>query len=241
MYSQTHTRLIAGPSRASGKLVDEWVFHAGSGRTADADKVSVSMIRTPSGLAFRATGDRLPQPVEDSDIERLRQSVATRLNEFEDARLGLQWEDWIEVCVNWYGDADRDNGERKTSLAIDTRMLKRAVNPDTGEALTINFNGIIVPFPKAKAAGEQEEAAVSATGFRIGGHRNRDSSYAYIPATAGNLLAIQDIHDRLRDLRGRMTDLLDQDRIDHSMASLVAGLLPAPEDTEKPRTGPRHG
>jgi hypothetical protein len=227
---------VANTRVSTGKVVDEWVFVSPlevRGRTAPKLAVTVSMKSEGSkGITFIAHGDCLPAAIVDTDIERLRKAVENELRFQHDKATGLQWEDWLEVQVREPVGSRRSSTEK--GLEVLVTPIKRAIDPSTGKALTLNLNNLVTGFPAPKAAGEVDpEARVNdGLGAFVQG-RTQESSFSYVPATEENVAALENIFRRIAELREALSAFLSQDQVEHSLLKLVArNLLPDISDTK---------
>ncbi|WP_157641861.1 hypothetical protein [Burkholderia ubonensis] len=221
---------VANTRVSTGKVVDEWVFVSPlevRGRKAPKLAVTVSMkSEGRTGITFIAHGDCLPRSIVDTDIERLRKAVEDELRFQHDKASGLQWEDWLEVQVR---EPVGSRG-RTTEKGIEVLVMpiKRAIDPETGKALTLNLNNLVTAFPEPKRAGEADPEAEAGEGLGsfIQG-RTRESSFSYVPATAENVAALENIFRRIDELRQALSTFLSQEQVEHSLLKLVAhNLLP---------------
>lgn len=225
---QTHTGFldVNSPARRGGKKILAWEFRA---RGCDESvPVDVYLIKWRSGLTFQATSKRLPSAILDTDIESLRKKVESTLLDQTSSIVGITWEDWLEIVVKG------DNTEMSGDLRVEINRMKRGIHPKTGNAVTINHNGIVVNFPVA-------------TTIRAPKVRDRDSQIqlhdnpcerAYIPETPENLRALKDILGRMEQLRSRLAQMLSLDSIVESLSDLNACLplmLTDESQNHKPR------
>lgn len=220
-YATEMGTLSAGPSRASGKMVDEWTYRSPhpSMHGNISMTVEVSMMRRDRALYFRAHGACLDQPIDHSDIDVLRELVQARLRYLDGGRLGIVWEDWLEVKVSSYDSESYDIG--RAQLCIEVSPLKRGVHPDTGEVFTLAKYGHAMPFPKQRKIDDPVDN--NDQSLQNGNwHTETPANVALIPATSENVAALADIRARLRLLRERMSDVLAQESISTTLADLSA-------------------
>jgi hypothetical protein len=199
------------------RKICEWTFRSPHDRPSHEHpplKVTVTMKKARhnlgDGIKFVATCPHLKR-AEGTDIGKLFDEVreACRLHDL--GRRGIVWEDWIEVEVSGLTVRDEGGG---ASLHVEYKKIKRGVEPGTGRVLTIDgMNHVVTDFPSPKKAGVEE---------RFG---ELDSSRSYIPATPANLAALEHISAKLRELRARLHDLLDQPVIERELATVVQRLL----------------
>lgn len=152
---------------------------------------------------------------------------------------GVTWEDWLEVQVRGRRSARDVIGTVESDLRITYCRLKRGVHPVTREPYVINSNGIAVPFPSPKQAGELDpdvERDTPPSVKRLSGYssalggRDQDAEYSYLPATPENIAALEDLLSRMQALREKLSAFLRQDVVLNSLAGLATALpaLPAP-------------
>lgn len=231
MVDQQEGRLEVGATRASGKEVTEWQFKSPfTDRKLPDLSVKVSIHNDRKGLRFRAHGPCLPEAIEDSDIERLRQQVETALREQHARLTASSWHDWLEIEVHGREDTNRRETERESTLSIKYRRLKRYDDPETGQAFVLNNNGYASSFPKPKKAGFDDEGKPA--GDWDLGSRSVHAEYSYLPATPENIAALEDLMARLNALRTTLSTFLSQDNAQAALLN-VAGLLPAPAATRE--------
>lgn len=218
------------PRRSKGKKVFEWQFKA-----AGAPKpipVDVYLTECAEGMQFKATSERLPYPVTDTDINRLRQQVESALLEQASALSGITWEDWFEVVVE--GDnsdfTDSYYSAWGSRLHIQVNRMKRGSHPGTGKPMTINHNGIVVEFPQATSIREKPKTEDFAGDVWLS---EIPKERAYIPATAENKDALDEILKRMAMLRANLSSLLAHDTISESLLDLNKHLPPLLTDQSK--------
>lgn len=240
MFKQTAGTLDVGHQvRSGGKVVDEWKFRSPFHETgAPQLTATVSIDKSnPRAFTFVARSESLPTAIIDTDINRLREKVEAALRQQHDVLTGAVWEDWLEVEVR--GRLRRDNradtSTTEADLTITYRHIKRGVRP-TGETCVVNSNGIAVPFPSAKRAGEPDpdagpDVGESLSNIRgLGRGRDLEAEYSYIPATVENIQALDDLLERMQTLRENLSAFLRQDAVQQSLSGLVSQspALPAP-------------
>jgi hypothetical protein len=201
------------PTRAGGKKLLEWTFRV---RGADTSiPVTVHIEHGPQGMLFSAHCSRLAQPASDTDINRLHALVESQLIEQAACISNIAWVDWLEVVVK--GDNSDFSDSRHSALGanlhIQVSRLKRGIHPTSGDAVTINSNGVVVPFPQSK---NLAEGPVSTGLFRL----QSASGRSYIPATAANEAALRSILARMEMLRDSLADVLSQGNVSESLVNL---------------------
>jgi hypothetical protein len=241
MKSKTAGTLNVDQTRSGGKVIDEWRFISPF-KGQDAPKLSAKISIHKSdhaGLTFEAHSDSIPRPIVDTDINRLRQKVDDALRHQHDMLTGVTWVEWLEVEVRGRRSTRPGSDTVEADLRITYRVLKRGVHPDTGDAYFINLNGIAMPFPSAKQAGEpdpdvdpnESESLQDVHLFRgLSRARDLECEYSYLPATPENISALEDLIGRLQSLRDALSTFLRQDTVHASLAGLAGAVpsLPAP-------------
>lgn len=224
-FPQTHAKEIGRLSdnmsnRRDGKKILEWSFSA-PGRKASVT-VEVSIVTGKEGLHFVARAPELQPAVEGSDIQALYKDVELQLRLQVGSLANIAWEDWFEIKVSG-GDSDFHADSPYAALGAELKVhvsrLARGIHPETGKLVTVNTNHVLVPFPAPRRFEENPGAAVDTlTGYRL----NTPVEVAYLPATPENEAALRDILDRLRTLRVRMTDLMQQDGLQERLRDLAS-------------------
>lgn len=245
MYENIAGKLSVDQTRSGGKLIDEWKF-VSPFREKGAPQLSakISIHKHHSGsITFEAHSESLPRPIVDSDINQLRQKVEAALRLQHEMLTGVMWESWLEVEVRGHTSkrGGRTSSTAESHLEIAYRLIKRGVHPVTGKAYIININGIAMPFPSAKNAGEQDPDVEPETpeerkkhldlGIRgLGRGRDVEAEYSYLPATDENIQALDDLQARMQALRDALAKFLRQDTVQQSLSGLASQspALPAP-------------
>jgi hypothetical protein len=231
MYKQEAGTLYVGITKASGKLVDEWKFLSPfKNKKAPQLVVQVSIDKSKKDhILFVARGDCLAVDYQDTDIERLRRTVEAALRHQHDLLTGVHWEDWLEVEVCGGTRNDSYWKSQDSALSITYRPIKRGVDPVTGTPYVINSNGLAMPFPKPKRAGELDEGD-KVEEFLGMNRREQDAEFSYLPATAENVAALDELMSRLQALRGKLSEFLSQGSVQQSLVDLTSRMpsLPAP-------------
>ena len=209
------------PARASGKKAFDWKFIAKGAGTKPPVDVAVNVESANGMLQFRAHCSLLVGDFVNSDINLLHAAVEAALLEKSQVLTGIDWQDWLEIAVT--GDSSDFQHSRNSSMGADLKIqvhrLKRGVHPETGAILTLNANGVVVPFPKATSFIEQE-AEFSKEKIRI----NTAAERSYVPATQENLLALQVVMSKMGQLRADLMQLLSQGQVAAQLALGAAGI-----------------
>lgn len=228
--SEKHGRLSSKAHRR--RLIDTWTFVSPFTKHIDETTLAVKVFlingfrggTDTEGMSFEAffSGKRIS--FKNTDIEKLRQQVEEQLRKQDLARNGIVWEDWIELEISGYGH-DNKHDDPGAALDLTYRVIKRGLDPKTGKLLTINDNHVVVQFPSAKKAGEEDpdcmKKSVDNNDWRTwSSERDENHQYSYIPATPANLAAVESVVQRLRDLRAALNDLLDQKSIQKALATV---------------------
>jgi hypothetical protein len=231
MYKQEAGTLHVGTTKSGGKLIDEWKFLSPfKNKTAPNLVVQISIDKTKKDrIEFVAHADCLPVQYRNTDIEQLRQAVEAALRFQHDMLTGVQWEEWLEVEVRGHISESTYWKTRESDLRITYLPIKRGVEPKTGAPYVINANGIAVPFPKPKRAGELDEGEVEHEMRGMSG-RDKEAEYSYLPATPENIAALDELMGRMQALHGKLAEFLRQDNVQQSLADMTSRLpaLPAP-------------
>lgn len=166
-------------------------------------------------LRFSVKHPHSTEVFEDTDINRLKETVEKDLIDKVNLITGIEWEDWLEVRVTGSNSEFDDSvysgmgAEMKVSIS----RLKKGHHPDTGKPLTINKNRVVVPFPKSRSIDiEQQEQSI----YR------HEGEISYIPDTKQNRDALREIQDRLTELKIMLAKFLSQEFIE---TSLIHGKL----------------
>jgi len=232
MYSQEAGKLITGRTRGTGKVVDEWTFKSPLTKGPKMD-VQISIEKSDGdSITFVARSQALPGALRDQNIETLRSKVEEALRTQHQLLTGLVWESWLEVQVRGAREAHSVRADVESRLEVKYCYLKRAVHPVTGDAYTVNHNGVAVPFPLPKLAGEADTPEDVQVGDIKGVWRGREpeAEYSYVPATDENVAGLEDLMARMQALRGALSKFLRQDTINQSLEGLTnpSAALPAP-------------
>lgn len=233
--SEKHGRLRSTAHKR--RQIDTWTFVSPFTKHIDESPLEVKVFllngfkgSTDSGMSFEAffPGKRLA--FLDTDIERLRQRVEEQFRQQDLVRHNVAWEDWIELEISGFL---HEHGDPAAALDLGYTIIKRGIDPKTRKAITINNNGVVVPFPLAKKAGEEDDVGRKGhdpDDWRTWGMGARDegSQYSYIPATPENLAAVESVLQRLRDLRVALNKVLEQETIQTALSKLWTELPSLP-------------
>jgi hypothetical protein len=219
--------LKVGTTRLNGgKLIDEWTFASPFQR---GDKAPAGMTvqiflqkSEQAGVSFCARGPGLPQELVRCDIEQLRQSVEAALRLQHDLATNVCWETWLEVRVDGGTTAHASEQRTQSELRVQYTPIQRGVDQATGVAYVLTVNGTAALFPLPKKVGEPD-VPVPGDKWTLG-LRDRESEYAYLPASAGNIAALDELISRMEGLRTALSQLLRHDTIAVALASLAPGL-----------------
>lgn len=201
-------------------------------------------------MTTRALCKHLPSPIDSTDINDLKNQVERALLYQARALSTIRWEDWLEVIVEGkHQVGDLLAGELKTpggqtvqamgSLDVHITRLKRGIHPVDGSEVTLNRNGVVVPFPRSRRLDEGDVAYQSGT-FQGQPFMQTDTAKerSYLPATPENVAALQALLERLQALNASMANFLSQANLPASVEKLLRSqgglVLPAPEATPQP-------
>lgn len=221
---------LSGHARRARKM-DVWEFRSpySDQKSIDAAyRASVYIVSKYAAgghtLHFRAESKHFEDDIIDSDIQKLHEKVKRAFEKQDMKSRMVVWTDWIEVEIDHAAYNFRD--EHGDGLKIQYSFLKRGVHPETLQVFTINNNGIVVAFPEPKLAEVPDEFAKDdEVRFHL---RDQSKQFSYIPATPENVAALETLCGRLAELRGRLGELLSQDRVQDSLGGDLTRLLPAP-------------
>ena len=211
---------VHNPRTSAGKKVMTWDFKP---KGCDRDyQIEIAYHMDDDGrMYFKATNATLGVSVHGTDIESMRQEVAAELILKSTDIKDLSWEDWLEVSVG--GSGSRFNLNPHTGmgaeLKIHVKRLKRGWHEPAKRYVTINMNGLVVPFPEAV----EQQVNTGSLGWLTG---RASPQTAYIPDTPENRAALDDIQDRMMALQNRLADILHQDAIHSSIKRLDAFQIP---------------
>lgn len=219
------------PHKNTGRKIAEWRYSYSNLQRGNRNaiiSVVVTMNFKDGRASFIAASDSLPFDLEGTDINDLHGAVSEALEEQAQVLTGTTWEDWLEISVT---GQTISSGEERIShrpliagdLDIRVMRLKRGIHPRTGEALTVNSNGVAVPFPKPTRLAEDPDAGGS---IRLTTPRET----SYVPATAENIAALQRIIERMEQLRAGLSDILSHENVgdSHNIGEDSLDLLPSP-------------
>lgn len=209
---------VDAPRLSKGKKVFEWQFNA-TGAQCQIP-VEVYLVKSDGQMQFKAICKRLEHPIVDTDINRLHTQVESALLEQASALSGIAWEDWFEVVVKGNNSdfTDSVHSALGANLHIQVNRLKRGIHPVTGRPVTINCNGIVVDFPQATSLQDKDTEPDAWL-------RQHAKEQSYIPATAENRKALDDILSRMAMLRTSLAGVLSQEVVQARLASVEILLL----------------
>ena len=204
---------------STGNKVFEWTVRIPG--LAKEIPVEIKSFNDGTEIWFEASSSSIKEKIRDTDIARLRTSVETYIEERAFLFTGIDWKDWLEVVVS--GDnsdfTDSPYSSLGADLKIEVRRLKRGVVPGSDRIVTI-MNGAVTAWPEAKS--------ISQTGDTEGGIRlDEAKERSYVPETAENLAAINNIVGKMAELRMAVAGLLSQDGIERNLAAGLALALPS--------------
>ncbi len=198
------------PTRREGRKIATWRYVPAQ-RQAQVIEVDVSLVAA-DGLSFIAQCKQLPQPIQDSDIERLRAAVEQALDRQSSLLSGIVWEDWLEIITDGHAQDRPDHHQGiGANLHIQVNPIKRGVDPRTGEILTVSEQGYVMAFPQA--------TRLNRTTVHDGEWKISDSTpeRSYVPDTPQVRAAIEDIFTRMRDLRDALANALSSENVLHTI------------------------
>ena len=212
-YTKKEGSLHTRSSNRAGKRFAIWSY-----KPVNSDRFDIEVLllykTTEKPLRFSASSVELSKTYETSDIEELRILIENDLNRSCYLLNNIKWEEWYEVTVSGSNNARHGN---KSEFKISYGKLKRGINPENGEVVTIHNNHIIIGFPKPKKSGQEDEDF-----FSSHGHENEVS---YIPATDDNTAALELLTTKLGILRKEISLLLSQENITRSLNSIDINLI----------------
>lgn len=203
---------IDAPQTAKGKKLFEWTFYVKSCDNTKQTKVTVIMFVIDGLITFKAECPLFVSAMTDTDVNMLRKNVETYLAEQASSLTGITWEDWFEVIVKGANSdfTDSNYSALGANLHIQVNKLKRGINPVNGNPVTININGIVVDFPNSTSIHDKKETLNE---FRV----KEEAERSYIPASAENLQALNEILSKMSLLRDKLSDFLSQELIQEKL------------------------
>lgn len=231
-YPHEAGKLEVGRSvRSGGKVVDEWSFtspfrgHKQDGPKPPVLNVEIAIIKSGNdGIVFEARSKGLQRSLRNRDIEALRQEVEEALRFQHHMLTEIPWEPWLEIKVSGRREESTKYQGAAAEVKLEYFHLQRAVDPKTGRIYVVNSNHIAVDFPIPKKAGERDPDDKDYMGMRVH-NREVNAEYSYLPATPENLAALQDLQNRVNELRLRMSAFLNQETAQQSLANVASGML----------------
>lgn len=217
----------------SSKKLFTWLYSYGDIDYSSPINVDVQVsLNKKNGTTFlSASSPLLPEDIIDTDVNSLYEKTLAVLNMQAEIKTNADWEDWLEIIVS--GETQKDfEGKSKYSnflsgnMNIEVKQIKRGIKRETGEIFTINSNGAAVPFPKPTRLGDESLT----DGMRMETPKER----SYVPATAHNIKALNNIIERMAALRNGLSDLLSHENVGHAQNISVnigldaQNLLPEP-------------
>ena len=213
-YVEKEGSLSINTSNRGGKKFTTWTFRPVG---ADSFDINIDILYPNDGkpLRFSATSPHLSKSYENTDIEKLRVDVETELLSSCSLFNNIVWEDWYEVVVS--GNISNSHLGIKSDLNISYGMLKRGINPENGDAVTIHNNMVIIPFPKAKKSGVSND--------KLGYSTSTDSEVSYIPVSPENTRVLEELTTKLHILKQEISTFLSQDNISKSIENFNPQIL----------------
>lgn len=204
------------------RQIDTWKFSSPFKDEASREAEYVArlyLVRNSAGTRLRVESSHF-DAMEHTDIGELRKLAEQRFREKDMLSRAVVWEDWIELEI-----ADKHYFRDEQGACVDVRwsFLRRGVHPDTGEAYTINNNGIVVKFPKPKAVGAVDDVSHEGKWAHT---RETSHQFSYAPATPENIAALKELEARAQALRDRLCHLLVQERVQQSLSGQFLALPP---------------
>jgi hypothetical protein len=202
-YIKEEGSLYIQTSNRAGRKFQTWNFKPVNG---DVIVIEVDLLYPSKDkpLRFSAKSTHLTQSYESSDIEELRRLVDTDLQKSCYLFNKIVWEEWYRVIVG----AGYKNGPNESSMTISYGKLKRGIHPETGEALTIHQNKVVLPFPTPKNSCDD-------TGWCS--NYAKDDEVSFIPVTERNTMALESLVMKLSNLREEVANFLSQDMIEQTI------------------------
>ncbi|UNC16230.1 hypothetical protein FE249_18455 (plasmid) [Acidiphilium multivorum] len=219
------------PAKSAGRKVGEWKYSYPDIRQGGRPTIiPITILMTYRGrrASFAAISDQLPDDYEHSDINELHRLVFNALEDQARILTEVEWEEWLEITVqgatkNTLECQDRYSALLAGDLKIEVNRIKRGFHPETGLPLTVNSNGVALPFPEpTRLSAPQEQIS----GMRMLTPKER----SYVPATPENIRILNGIIDRMEQLRTGLSDMLSHENVgnSHDIGEAPMDLLPSP-------------
>ena len=219
-----HPKANMSNLKVKANKLTEWIFNIHSvGESKKPVAVEVRLLAEKGGLRLRATcQDKLIEPIEDSDIERLHERVEAAL-EALGMGMKIEWLDYIQIQVHGGRDDLTDalyGNEWNACESVDLKadLVKYGIHPITQVPYILDKRGYprVAVYPMSIFQGKPWDT-------------NQGWKFTYIPATPENMAAIEDICARLGVLKTRLVDVLSQDNVRATLQN-IANALPLLEN-----------
>lgn len=205
--------------KVKANKLTEWMFNIPSvGECKKPVAVEVRLLVEKEGLRLRATcQDKLIEPIEDSDIERLRERVEAAL-EALGMGIKIEWLDYIQIQVHGGRDDLADalyskEWNARESVDVKAELVKYGIHPITQVPYILDGRGYprVAVYPMSTFQGKPYDP-------------NQGWRFTYIPATPENMAAIKDVCTRLGILKARLADVLSQDNVQATLQNITNAL-----------------
>lgn len=199
----------ATSSKSPRKKAFEWKFEIPG---QDPIPVNVFLESSKDALFFRAQSAGLPDDILSKDINALHEQVEAVLRLRIEALKETKWEDWLQIKIS---GQDHDPGDHdfyddfRSEVALQVTPLKKGVSAKTGEILRLveHSNGAVSVQPFPKTSKIEEKTCI------MGQARFNGTETSFVPDTPENRAVLFDVLTRMRDLRGRLAELMSQESI----------------------------